>query len=152
MNKWLILTTGMAFLMTIQMLRADEPTGVPRVCPEGRAVFGKLSCTDGSSAGEPLFEAYFYGATSLPEIRASFPDRVAKIDERCRKKSAASRSPASVGGTRAIEFKVMSVDACLGKRGFQQPCEKDDDCLERFCHPERGMCSKVFTFPIFAAP
>ena len=135
----------MVVLMGIQSLRAGEP----RVCPVGRAVFGKLTCT--GAAREPIDQAYFFGATSEIEIRATYPERAEKFGDRCRKKLTA-RNPASLAAVAAkIEYRVETVDTCLGKRGYEQPCVRDDDCLERYCHAERGACSKVFTVP-YAAP
>lgn len=149
MNKWLVLTAIMALLMGIQSLRAEGPV----VCPQGRAVFGKLVCA-GASSPEPVVDAYFYGATSLSEIRAVFPARAEKIGDTCRRKVAARQlatSPENVALEReALQFRVVPVESCLGKRGYQQPCVRDEDCLEHFCHPERGVCSGVFTVPLSA--
>jgi hypothetical protein len=151
MMKWKILTVSLTLLMVGPSLRAGESAAAAH-CAEGRAIFGKLSCTPLSSS-ETLIDAYFFGATSLREIEARYPLRIAKIGERCRKKMNA-RQPASVPGGKdrgAIRYRVETVESCLGKRGYQQPCVRDDDCLEHYCHPERGTCSAVFTVPISAA-
>ncbi len=129
-------------------VRADEAES----CPEGRAIFGRMSCA-GNASAEPLFEAYFYGATTMAEIQSTFPARAAKVGARCRKKFdllAVGRSPAS-GVKDELQFWVVPVETCLGRRGYQKPCVRDDDCLEHFCHRERGTCSAVFTVPITAA-
>ncbi|MBS1963204.1 MAG: hypothetical protein JST04_13390 [Bdellovibrionales bacterium] len=143
-----VLTALLACLAIASSLRAEDRVE----CATGRAVFGKLACAS-TAGGEPLLDAYFFGATSLSEIRASFPERAAKIGDRCRKKLEA-RKPASNGSPgdgEGVEFRVETVEVCLGKRGYQQPCVTDDDCIEHYCHPERGTCSAVFTVPISAA-
>ncbi len=145
MNRWLLLTLILAILMAGQSLRAEDKSA----CRAGHVVFGKLVCR-GVSSSESILDAYFYGATSLREIQANFPERVSKIAQSCETKMR-KRQLARVPGSAALEgleFKVFPVEACLGKRGYQQPCVKDDDCLEHFCHLERGTCSAVFTVPL----
>jgi hypothetical protein len=145
MNKWLLLTLILAILMAGQSLRADDT----HACREGHAVFGKLVCR-GTSSSEAILDAYFYGATTLREIQANFPERISKLAEQCETKMRKRQLARAPTGTpiEGLEFKVFPVEACLGKRGYQQPCVKDDDCLEHICHPERGTCSTVFTVPL----
>ncbi len=126
------------FLFGILPASADAP----KDCREGRVVFGKLICSS-SSDPAPLMEAYFFGATSAREIRDGYPERVDKIRQRCRDKLDANQS---------ISYRVEPVEACAGKRGYQQPCVQDSDCLEGICHRDRGTCSTVFIVPAFGAP
>lgn len=150
MKRSFVLALILAILMGIQSVRAE----VAKACPQGRAVFGRLVCT-GVTSSEALFDAYFYGATSLAEIQTNFPVRAAKLGERCRKKLleiqlAAAPKSAAIERV-AVRYRYEPAEVCLGKRGYQRPCVRDEDCLENFCHPERGTCSKVFTVPISAA-
>jgi hypothetical protein len=141
MKKWKFYIAVLALSAGIQSGRityasdAARPTTF-RHCSEGIARFGKLSCGD-ASVGEPVIQAYFYGATSLEEIAKSYPARLEKLKASCRKKIDA----------RAPVLFVESVDACNGKRGYQEPCVRNEDCLENVCHSVRGTCSTVFTVP-----
>lgn len=151
MKKWHLFTITAALLsFGSGVVLAEEA----KSCPRGRAVFGKLSCM-GVTDTEPVLDAYFFGATSLREIQAAFPERVMKLGARCKKKIGARQiamAPANAAiELESVRFKVEPVETCLGKRGYQQPCVQDEDCLEHFCHPERGTCSAVFTVPISAA-
>ena len=152
MKNGLVLLLSGIFLFGAGTLRAEDATPKEPVCKQGRVIFGKLTCA-GSENSETLLDAYFYGATSFEEIRSRFSDRFQRIQLKCEQKFK-SRGLASVVKPKSREllgFRVDSVDACLGKRGYQQPCVTNSDCLENYCHPERGTCSTVFTVPVSAA-
>lgn len=140
MKKWLILASCAALFVGIQTLRAD-PT---RNCAGGHVVFGRVSCSV-SSNPENLLEAYFLGATSMDEVAEHYADRLERFRGRCLRKGVA-RDLAS-----NVKFEIATVESCQGGRGYQEPCTKNADCIENFCHPDRGTCSAVFTVPITAA-
>jgi hypothetical protein len=142
MTKWKIFIAVLAVTAGIQagrFVRAGEPARTPtyRHCSEGIARFGKLSCGD-SAAGGPVIQAYFYGATSLDEVARTYPARLEKLKASCRKK---------IDAPAAVQFQVETIDVCNGKRGYQEPCVRNEDCLENVCHSVRGTCSTVFTVP-----
>lgn len=155
--SWLHLITVLAVCAGIHSGRSeaseDDPssTPTPKVCADGLSKFGKLSCS-GVSNSDTILDAYFLGASSLEEIEKNFPERFERLKQVCQKKIIA-RQVASAPADATIEaepvqFKVETVDSCNGKKGFQEPCVHDEDCLENVCHPLRGTCSAVFTVPV----
>jgi hypothetical protein len=137
MTKSILLTAGL-FAIFLGLAPREA-----KACADGIARFGKVSCAVGD---EELVRAYFYAATSLQEIERVYGERLAKIRASCAKKVTA-RKPAGVEGAEA-QLRFEAVEACGGKRGYQEPCQRNEDCLENFCHPDRGTCSAVFTVPV----
>lgn len=151
MNRWFFLVTFVALLVGLQSwrsARAESPR--PRICAEGSRQFGKLSCVQ-SSDREPLWEAYFLGTSSLDDVEKKYPERFEKLKRICQKKGLARQLASASGGSAfqidPVEFKIESIDSCNGKHGFQEPCARNEDCIEKVCHPVRGTCSAVFTVP-----
>ncbi len=148
MKKWLLLISLMSLLMGMQSLRADSSPE----CSARRVVFGKVTCV-ATLGNEAMIDAYFYAATTMGEVNSLYGERLERIRETCEKKVAA-RQPASANfrpidlGT--THLRIETVEACDGKRGYQEPCQSNSDCLENFCHPDRGTCSAVFTVPMTA--
>jgi hypothetical protein len=124
-------------------------TPILRHCTDGISRFGKISCGE-TKAGEPALHAYFYGATSFGEVAKTYPARFEKLMASCRKKSE-TRAPALQSAASdepaPVRFLVETVEVCNGKRGYQEPCVRNEDCLENVCHSVRGTCSTVFTPP-----
>jgi hypothetical protein len=135
---------SLAGAQTGRFARATEAVRLSSVqrCTDGISRFGKVSCGENADH-DPLLQAYFYGATSIEEIAKTYPERFEKLKLSCRKK-ATTRAPASAA---PVPFRVESVDVCNGKRGYQEPCVRNEDCLENVCHLVRGTCSTVFTVP-----
>ena len=139
MKKWLFLITLTALYMGIQSLRADDI----RICSQGYATFGRLECVS-SLSPEPLLDAYFLGMSTLEEIQKNYAERFERIRMRCERKLSAR----SDGRELVLQFRAQAITTCIAKRGYQEPCVRNEDCIENFCHPDRGTCSAVFTVPI----
>ncbi len=141
MNKWHLLIAFTVIYMGIQTLRADDDV----VCSVGHSTFGKFTC-GAITASEPAIDAYFLGATTFEEVQRIYPGRYAKLRERCERKVAARGLTDN-----DLHLSVQIVTVCTGKRSFQEPCVKNEDCIENVCHPDRGTCSAVFTVPLGVA-
>lgn len=141
MNKWTILITLMALYMGYETVRADD---VPK-CSQGYSTFGRLTCGTVTKT-EPVLDAYFLGAGTLEEIKKTYAERFEKMRKKCNQK-AVSREIASV----PLQFRVQTVTSCIGKRGPREPCVRNSDCLENFCHPDSGTCNAAFTIPLGTA-
>ncbi len=127
-----------------------------RNCGGAHVVYGKVTCSGpGSAESSGLLDAYFYGATSIDEITSRYPERLERFRNRCLKKALArdlASAPAGAAIERtAVELRVSTTESCKGGQGYQEPCTRNEDCLENFCHPDRGTCSAVFTVPMTAA-
>lgn len=148
MKKWLLLITFMALYMGFETVRADER----KTCAQGFSTFGKLTCGSNSKVE---VDAYFLGASSLEEVRKNYAERFEKIRQKCDQKVMARRLAAVPKGAAierdALQFRVQTVTACIRKRGHQEPCVRNTDCLENVCNPERGTCSSISTIPMSAA-
>ncbi len=143
MNKWIVLITFTLLYMGFETARGDG--GV--VCSEGHSSFGRLSCSESPQA-ESLMDTYFLGASSLDEVMKNFPERFERIHQKCIRKMMARENLKEMP---QIHFQVQPVYVCVRKRGYQEPCVKNSDCIENFCHPDRGTCSAVFTIPMGTA-
>ena len=147
----LIFLSSAAWLAAVTFVQADPP----RACPSGHAVFGRVSCSSAEDSAT-LLDAYFFGATSLEEVGLRFPERLERFRARCQRKIfareiASETSSGAAIETLAVKLRISTVESCSGRRGYQEPCTQNADCIENFCHPDRGTCSAVFTVPMTAA-
>lgn len=127
-----------------------------RNCGDAHVIYGKVSCSGpAGSDADSLLDAYFYGATSLDEISTRYPERLERFRNRCLKKMLArdlASAPEGAAIERSgVELRVSTTESCKSGQGYQEPCTRNEDCLENFCHPDRGTCSAVFTVPMTAA-
>lgn len=138
MKKWLVPIIFTILYSGMGTLLADDL----QICTQGYSTFGKLTCASTPEANS-LLDAYFLGASSLEEVQSRYPERFERIRQRCERKV-----HARFGENSETHFRVESITYCVLKRGYQEPCVTNADCIENVCHPVRGTCSAVFTVPL----